>query len=74
MIVCRRVLEQTLYLLRRAVTALPTEVQPPLPIQSMIGFGLPANLVGETKASASLEKGAKACIQHGLVFDVMQAY
>ena len=56
MIVRRRVLEQTLDLFRRAMTAFAAEIQPPLPVQSMIGFWLAAHLVGETKPSAALEE------------------
>ena len=74
MIVRCRVLEQTFNLFRSAMTAFSAEVQPPLPVQSMIGFGLAANLVRETKASAAVQKRLYARVQPGFLLDVMQAY
>lgn len=74
MIVRRRVLQKALYLLGRAMIAFPTKIQPPFPIQSMIGFGLAANLVGEAKATADSHQRSNACIQSRFVLDVMQAY
>ena len=73
-IVSRRVLQQALCLLRRAMTAFSTEVQPPLPVQSMIGLGLAANLVGETKAPFTGKERSDSFIESGLVLDVMQTY
>ena len=73
MIVRRRVLEQTIDLIGRAMSRLPTEIQPPLPVQSMVGFRLAADLVGEAKAASLANQRSYARVQCGLVLDVVQA-
>ena len=72
-IVGRSVLQQAFDLVGRTVSRLSAEVQPTLPVQSMVGFRLAADLVGEAKAASLANQKPYPCVQCGLVLDVVQA-
>ncbi len=72
-IVRGRVLEQAIDLFGRAVSRLPTEIQPPLPVQSMVGFRLAADLVSEAKPASFAHQRSYPRVQPRLVLDVVQA-
>ena len=74
MVVGCGMIKETFDFFLRAVARFTTEVQPVVPVNSMIRFGLSTNLVGEAKATAGRGQIPDLPVECSFVVDVMQAY